>query len=331
MIIGSRRDVLFGTAAISLIGCSRSGTAPPLRVGFNSWIGYSALYIAEKERFFERNGLTVKLTDSEKLPDRIAALGGGNFDLVGATVDSSVVTAAANVPGKIIFAFDSSNGADGIVVSHDIKVIADLKGKRIAVEEAFTDHFMLLKVLGGHGIGPGDFRLIGLTADYGAVAFSRGVVDAAAIYEPYLTQAHKRRGSKIIYKTSDEAPYIFDVLYAPDRILASQRVVVEKFVSALMRANDAWALAPEKYRSFIAASWNWTPHDVDDAVKEIRIATTQMQREWFLPEVGPIQQAADAAARLWLNSGVIKSSIKGVDLVDSTVIRDVLASRIPGD
>ncbi|HWA92079.1 MAG TPA: ABC transporter substrate-binding protein [Rhizomicrobium sp.] len=312
---------------MALVSCGPgSKTKNALRVGFNSWVGYSALYIAKKEGLFDGLGLDVTLTDSEKLPDRIAALGGGNFDVVGATVDSSVVTAAANVPGKIIFAFDSSRGADGIIAAPGIKSIADLKDKRIAVEEAFTDHFMLLKVLAQHGVGARDFNLVGLTADNGAVAFTRGAVDAAAIYEPYLSQATKRHGSHIIYTTKDEPPYIFDVLYAPDRVIASRRELLEKFLRALIKANDLWEKSPTSYQAFVAKSWDWKEPEVAAAVEEIQIATSQRQKEWFLPQNSPILTAADAAARLWLDSGVVKVSLNGAELVDASLVKSALAS-----
>jgi len=316
-------------ASAVLVGCQPTGTSTAFHIGFNSWVGYSALYIAQKAGFFAKLGLQVGLTDTENLSDRIAALGGGSYSSVGATVDSSVTTSAADIPGKIVFAFDDSNGADGIIAAEDIGTIRGLVGKTVGVEEAFTDHFMLLKVLSDEGIDAGAVSIKNLTAPDAASAFEAGQIDAAAIYEPYLSQAAaKRPGSKVIYTTSQDKPFLFDVLFVPDHIIASRRDAVSSLVRALMRANDLWATSPSTYTQFVADTWNWKPSEVEAAVSQITIATSQTQKEWFLSANSPMQLAATAAADLWLKAGVIKKAVNGASLVDASFVQNALKNPL---
>ncbi|MCP3981075.1 MAG: ABC transporter substrate-binding protein [bacterium] len=119
-------------------------SAQPIRIAFNTWIGYSAFYIAEERGLFDKYGIAVETSVIDPLQDKNAAIQRGTLDGMGGTIDSAIISSAVGIDGKVVMMFDRSNGTDGILVTEDIKTVNDLKGKRVAVEEGFVGHFFLL-------------------------------------------------------------------------------------------------------------------------------------------------------------------------------------------
>jgi NitT/TauT family transport system substrate-binding protein len=100
----------------------------PIRIAFNTWIGYSSFYIAEEKGFFKKRGIAVETKVIDPLAEKNAAMIRGDLDGMGGTIDSAVISATSGVKGKVVFMFDRSNGTDGILVTEEVKTVKDLKG-----------------------------------------------------------------------------------------------------------------------------------------------------------------------------------------------------------
>ena len=149
-------------AIYGLMAGPASASDRPIRVAFNTWIGYSSFYIAEKDGLFDRRGLKVHAVVIDPLAEKNAGMLRGDLDAMGGTIDSSVISANAGLAGSIVMMFDRSNGTDGIVATKNIRSIQDLKGKSIAVEEGFVGHFFLLYMLDKYGVKPSIVALLDL-------------------------------------------------------------------------------------------------------------------------------------------------------------------------
>lgn len=57
---------------------------------------------------------------------------------------------------------DNSTGNDEVIVHEGINTIADLKGKKVAVEEGAVDHFLLLLGMEKAGLKPEDIQFVPL-------------------------------------------------------------------------------------------------------------------------------------------------------------------------
>src|SRR6266446_10469106 len=145
------RKILFLVAltivSLSVIGgaCKTTTTTnKPFRVAFNTWVGYSPLVIAKEKGFLKEEGIDADISFLEGVGEKNSALIRGDVDAVGHTADSAVVSAASGVDGQIIFCFDRSLGADGILTKKYVNSVKDLKGKKVALEPGFTGHFFFL-------------------------------------------------------------------------------------------------------------------------------------------------------------------------------------------
>jgi NitT/TauT family transport system substrate-binding protein len=71
------------------------------------------------------------------------AFAAGKVDAVRMTMGDALVTGAPGARSVAILVTDYSNGNDMIVAKPGIKGIADLKGKKVAVEHGLVEHLLL--------------------------------------------------------------------------------------------------------------------------------------------------------------------------------------------
>src|SRR5262249_32475346 len=107
-----------------------------------------------------------------------------------------------------------SNGGDGIVANKDIKSIADLKGKQVAVNEGSVSEFYLNVLLAKANLKESDLKTVNMTAGDAGTAFVSKRVDAAVTWEPWLTKGKATDHGHLLVDSSSTPGLITDVLIA---------------------------------------------------------------------------------------------------------------------
>ena len=131
------------------------------------WLGYAPLYLAKEKGFFQKRGLDVDVVVINSPVDRRAAFAADRIQGFATTVDTLVMTAAAEtpIPVKQVLVLDASHGADGIVAKKDIKTIQDLKGKTVAGQMGGgASYFWLNYVLTQNGMKLSDLKMVDMRA-----------------------------------------------------------------------------------------------------------------------------------------------------------------------
>lgn len=124
----------------------------PLVVGYDLWIGYAPVFIAQDKGFFQEHGLTIKLVSFPGPGDTLAALIAGHLDVGLTTVNNAIFLHDKGASIVNVFFTDSSHGADTIVARTEIASLRDLKGRRIAATLGEVNHFLLLQALERAGL-----------------------------------------------------------------------------------------------------------------------------------------------------------------------------------
>lgn len=189
--------VLALTAA-SWFGPSRAAAPPPLpqlRIGFQK--GSLNLAVLKSLGLVEKSLPLTKVSWVEfpAGPQLLEALAVGSVDF-GATGDSPPVFAQA--AGKDLFyvgAEPPKPDSSAILVKplssddRPLKTLADLKGRRIAVQKGSSAHFLLVQAVKKAGLQWGDIQPVYLPPADARAAFERGAVDAWVIWDPYYAAA----------------------------------------------------------------------------------------------------------------------------------------------
>jgi NitT/TauT family transport system substrate-binding protein len=197
--------VLAGVALTAGCGSADAATATRITLGFSAWPGWLPWQIAEAQGIFARNGLNVDLKYFDNYTDSLLALETGALDANSQTLNDTLNSVSAGAKQTIVLVNDNSTGNDKIITRDGITGVADLRGKKIAVEQGTVDHYLLLLALAQAGLGQGDVVLDPLTRESAAAAFATGREDAVCVSAPFTTKALQRPGSHAI-TTSAEFP-----------------------------------------------------------------------------------------------------------------------------
>ena len=307
---------------------SATGESQPIRIAFNTWIGYSAFYIAEEEGLFAKRRIEVETAVIEALAEKNAAILRGEIDGMGGTIDSAVISVASGVDGSLIFQFDHSSGADGILASAEVQSVQDLVGRSVAVEEGFIGHFFLLYVLDKEGIPRESVKIVPMGTEQAGEAFASGNVDVAVIWEPYLSTAERRPGAHVLVSSADIEPILAATLFMSRRFLDERSNDAVALVEALQEANDLWLAHPEKYNPLVAKRWGLSLEDLTDIMDAIEIVSAKDQLSQFGSSAspGPLLSYLSKCAALWLEAGVIERAVEAKKVVDPGPVSAALAA-----
>nr|MDT0660431.1 ABC transporter substrate-binding protein [Micromonospora sp. DSM 115978] len=250
-----------------------AGEPTTVRLGFSAWPGWFPWQVAEEQDLFEANGVTVELTYFDSYTDSLTALSTGNLDANSQTLNDTLSSVSGGAEQTIVLVNDNSTGNDQIIARAGIGSIADLRGKRVAVEEGTVDHYLLLLALADAGLTEADIELKPLLTDAAAAAFLAGQVDAVGAFAPFTTTALGLPGSQAI-ATSADFPgaipdhLVFDASFVDDHPTEVQAMVDTWFDTLeWIAANPAAAVtimaeragvSDEDYRSYNAGTTIFT-------------------------------------------------------------------------
>ena len=182
-----------------------SSTTSKITIGFSAWPGWFPWQVAQEQGLFKKNGVEVKLKYFDSYTDSLNALATGAIDANSQTLNDTLASVSGGATQTIVLVNDNSTGNDKIIAGPGITSVADLKGKKVAVEQGTVDHYLLLLALEEAGLKETDIKLTPMLTDAAAAAFVAGKVDAVGVFAPFTSEALKRPGSRAI-TTSAEFP-----------------------------------------------------------------------------------------------------------------------------
>lgn len=299
-----------------------STSSAPFKVAFNTWIGYSPLLLAQKQGFLKEQGLDVEISILEGVGEKNSALIKGTVDAVGHTADAAVVSAASGVDGQVMFIFDQSWGADGLLTHKDVKSLQDLKGKKVALEPGFTGHFFFLTLLQDAGMKPSDVQIVPMETGLAGSTFVAGGVDAAETWQPWLGKAKAMPNAQVLVSSADKPGRIIDVLYMNRKTIQERGDDVVKLVRAMGKATDWYSTHKAEGDAIMATFWKLSPQEQAETVEGMKFMTLPENRNFFgtADSPGPLYKTTADAADLWLKSDVIKKPVDAKALIAFDVI-----------
>jgi NitT/TauT family transport system substrate-binding protein len=298
-----------------ILVCSTAFAADtPVTVAHATWVGYGPLHIAKELGYFKEQGLDVTLTIIEDESQYAAALASGNIDGLGNVIDREVIHFAKGTPETVIFAMDESTGGDGVVSAGDIKTVADLRGRTVALDKSSTSSFFFLSILEKNGIAEGevDFQEMG-ASDAGA-AFVAGKVDAAVTWEPWLTNAGQREGGHVLVSSRDMPGTIVDVFVMNAGFIAKHPDAPAKMARAWFKAVEWYKANPAKGDEIMGKAFGLSAAEVADMAKGVTFKGAAENLAFVKPGQG-LYEVADRAIRFWKEKGIIDKDVTAADFV----------------
>jgi sulfonate transport system substrate-binding protein len=259
--------LLFAAAlAAPLAGLAPAHAAEPLkevRIGFQK---YGTLTLLKgrgtlEKRLAEKN-ITVKWSEFPAGPQLLEGLNVGSIDF--GTVGEAPPIFAQAAGAKLVYVGNEppSPESEAIVVPKNstVKSLAELKGKKIALNKGSNVHFLLVKALEKAGVAYKDIQTVYLPPADARAAFERGAVDAWVIWDPFLAAAEKQLGARVLLDGKGLVKN--HQFYLASRSFAEQYPDVARVVIEELAKVDEWGRTHPQEVSAILAAQTGLPNDV---------------------------------------------------------------------
>jgi sulfonate transport system substrate-binding protein len=231
------------TVVLALASTAVLAQAPAntLRIGFQK--SASLLTLQKSQGTLEKRlsplGVGVKWVEFPAGPQLLEGLNVGSVD-VGFVGEAPPIFAQAAGAQFIYIGNDpAAPEAEALVVPKDspIKVVADLKGRKIALNKGSNVHYLLVKLLEKNGLKYSDIQPVFLPPADARAAFEKGAVDAWVIWDPFLAAVEKQTGARILADgrgvVSNYAYYLAERAY----VNKNPRVIEALFADAVERGH----------------------------------------------------------------------------------------------
>ncbi len=225
-----------------------------INISLDEWIGWKSIIDAngglttQKGSIYDELGLKVNISVINDATQSSNALIKGELDGAGYTVNRYAFLYSkfknADVPVKMAYINNSSSGGDGIIAKAGINSVEDLVGKTVGVprfSEAQTLVEWLLSKSSLSKEQQNEIRnnmVFFETPDDAAKAFFAGKIDAAATWQPYLSQAQESTDSTLLFSTADATSIILDGIVFREDFINSNKESIAKFIEGALKAGN---------------------------------------------------------------------------------------------
>jgi len=253
---------LAGCASGAQPGAASGADAPEtiaMTIGGVPTVDMGFIQLAQDQGFFEDAGLDVTIEYAGGASALVPALLNGQYDVIWGGLLTGLRAVDQGLPLKAIALSSKSTGEYGHDLSgilaldgSGIESVADLPGKKVGVNEAGGPHEVQANVLmKKKGVDYSQVEYVELPIPNQNQALRDGTVDAVVIPDPYLTASQQQGGVTLVASTPNEwsSNLYTSAFYTTEGILASDPVMIDRFLQALHQSYDLAREDPDALRA----------------------------------------------------------------------------------
>lgn len=288
---------------------------PLIKISLDEWIGWKSLIDAngglktQKGSINDKLGLNIEYIVNNDGKSSAQAIIKGDLVGGGYTVNRYAFLynqfEASKVSVKMVYITNYSNGGDGIIAKASIKSINDLVGKKIGIPEFSEAQTLVEWLLNNSDLTVEEKNQIRNdyvffeTPDDAAKAFFAGRVDAAATWEPYLTQAKDSTESRVLFSTLQSTNLIMDGLVFRQDWLEQNADTVQKIIDGSLQAASMYDSVFSNIKVFPLFA-DETNQSIKDMSESAKLATWKDNSHLLIDEA--VQMFKDMSS-IWLSVG----------------------------
>ncbi len=240
-----KRLIASAMLSLSIVGCTVGasyGQDKVVRIGFQK---YGKLVLLKSKGTLEGKlkaaGYQVVWTEFPSGPPLLEALNVGAIDFGNTGEAPPIFAQAAGAPIQYVAYEPPAPKGEAILVPKDSKIasVADLKGRKVALNKGSNVHYLLVKALEKGGVKYSEIEPVFLAPADARAAFERGAVDAWVIWDPFQAAAEAATGARTLADgTGIVSNYQF--YFASKKFIAADPKIVDVVLAQLSEVDD-WA------------------------------------------------------------------------------------------
>lgn len=324
---------LAGAALLSLFtGCLGLGARErPLRVSRSPWPTYEFFELGEAKGLDSLEGLRLKVHYFTEMFDSRRAFEKGNVDVALLTPYEVLLAKDAGADPVIVLLMDYSFGADGLVAQRSIHSLKELRGKKIGVEVGTVSHFTVISALRTVGLSESDVTILNLGNNDLAQAFEKGLIDAAASWEPTISAMASRGRGRVIFDSRKMPKIIASVVAVRREVYHTRRDDLRRLVRFWFKVQDYYQGHMDESHRIMSLSQSRSSDDLavqefTRELKGIQLAGKSENEEYFAKQgssetlLSHLRQFQE----FMLKNGLIKRQMDLQALVGNELVRQEL-------
>lgn len=292
----------------------------PMRVGTNVWPGYEPLYLARSLAYFTDQQIRlVELSSATKV---IHAFRNGAIDVAALTLDETLLLAEHDADIRVIAIMDFSHGGDALLGQAHIRSLADIKGRRVGVENTALGAYMLSHALQLAHLSPQDVQLVPLEIDRQEQGFIQQDVDALITFEPVRSKL-LQQGAHVLFSSAQIPGKIMDVMVVRKSYLG-------KHLAELAQLLQAWFKALERLEQQpLASAKNMATREQIQAdvflasLQNLRFPSLKINLDMFAGDAKPLRTAAHNMTTVMQQQGLLQKSVDISQLFNALPLQSV--------
>lgn len=246
-----RRTLLQGALGLSaLSGAGLPATsfgatsAKEFRVGWQKGSNLAILKArGNLDERLKKEGVAVRWVEFTAGPQMLEALNVGGIDFACVGETPPVFAQAAGADLRYVASEPPAPRAEKILVQKDspIKSVAELKGKRVALNRGSNVHYFIVKSLERAGLKYGDVDVKLLPPAEARAAFESHSIDAWVIWDPFAQAAIGQIGARVL-ETAEGVALNYNFYLSTGKYTSAHPEVI-RWSLAEIKATDDWVVA----------------------------------------------------------------------------------------
>ncbi|WP_307688824.1 sulfonate ABC transporter substrate-binding protein [Variovorax ginsengisoli] len=264
----ARRQWIQAAAATVLatsMGAWAQAPARTLRIGHQKGVLSVLKSRGTLEKRLAPLNVSIKWTEFAAGPVQLEALNVGAIDFGDVGEAPPIFAQAAGAPLAYVAATVPRPAAEAVLVPKGsaVKTVADLRGKKIALNKGSNVHYFIVKLFEKAGLPYSDLNLVYLPPADARAAFEKGSVDAWVIWDPFLAAAEKTLEARVLADATGvvgNRGYYFSSL----DYVAKNQDVLNLVIDEINRIDQWGAANKDAFGTELAGIWG-LPKPVADA------------------------------------------------------------------
>jgi ABC-type nitrate/sulfonate/bicarbonate transport system substrate-binding protein len=252
------------------------------------------VYIADDQHFFDKNGLSLKITEYDTGVETIGAVQNGQADIAGLSEFVTVRNIMQAQKVSVLGTFNKSL-TDSLIAlkSRGIGQLADLVGKRIGLPLGTAAQFYLDRFLEINGLDLEGLIQVNLAPSDWMGAISSGQVDAIAGWTPYLGQIQQRFSNDTLsWPIQSDQPVFGLVVGSSDWTNRNSEANI-RFWKSLVQAEDLARRNPDLAKEIVRKHLSydkayveaiWPQYDFEISIDQALIIAMEDEARWLIDE-----------------------------------------------
>jgi NitT/TauT family transport system substrate-binding protein len=299
--------------ALMLVSCNNK-TQDPLRIASSPWPGYEPLYLARDLGYFEPGKVNVFELPSADIT--IESFRNTSADMATLTLDETLGLIHDGLKLRILLAMDISHGGDAVMARPDIKTLADIRGKRIAIVNIPLGQYMLRRTLESAGVQRNEVTVILMPESKQEEFYRQGKADVVITYEPVKSKL-LNAGAHVIFDSSQIPNEIFDLLLVHENVYQQRRADVCHVVQQWFKTLDYMAEHKDDAALRITRRLGMKPQEYAGLMSGI-VLPSRSDNKKLLGGVAPdIQTPAGKLQQIMLNEKMLTVPVNFMSAVDA--------------